>query len=181
MSVDKEKCLFEFDIHTKNTVSDCHLRPTDVWQSGKRKLYARNNKYPEECVDPEKVGKWMLFPSRNGVDGIWRKIKTDVASGELWRSHVSCDPKKGSHRYAIMIKTKDYTDLSDVIRVLNYIESSGMIQTGEIIRYKTDEQTHARIYKGGSMRPWIYFSDTIRNKELTTSQAPTPKGAPISD
>jgi hypothetical protein len=61
-----------------------------------------------------------------------------------------------------MIYTKDYTDINDVIHVLNYLESSGIKPPQFTIKYKTDQQTRAGIYSGSRQKPWIYSSDTIR-------------------
>ena len=152
---------YKFDIHKMELVKDCNLHPTEVSQSDTSWLYARNNKYTDECVNPKKVGKWMLFLSQNSVNVIWDKIKAAVANGDLWSSKVSTTNSEKSS-YAIMVYTKDYTDKSDVIHVLNYLETSGIKPPRVTIKYKTDEQTRAGIYSGSRQKPWIYSSDTIR-------------------
>lgn len=156
---------YEFDIHKKELTSDCNFYPTEIHQSDEAWLYAINNKYPDECIDPEKIGKWMLFLSGDHINPVWDKIKLAVTNGELWHTKVSTNNSKKNQTYAIMIYTKDYTDLDDVIHVLDYIESTGWKSRNRIIKYKTDQQTYAGIYSGDTkQKPWIYSSDTIREK-----------------
>lgn len=157
---------YKFDTRKKELITDCKLYPTDIHQSDSPWLYARNDKY--ENVDHEKVGKWMLFLSKDRVNEVWDEIKTAVANGELWHSKVSTtNPAKAS--YAIMIYTKDYTDLNDVIQVLDYLESSGIKPPQVNIYYKTDQQTYAGIYRGGRQSPWIYSSATVRRATVNTT------------
>jgi hypothetical protein len=157
---------YQFDIHNKGLITDCPLHPTDVSQRNSPWLYARNNKYVDESINPIKIGKWMLFVSDDTVNRVWDEIKIAVANGDLWRSKVSThNPKKSS--YAIMIYTKDYTDLNDVIHILNYLETSGIKPSHVTIKYRTDEQTRAGIYSGSRQKPWIYSSDTIRGLTAT--------------
>lgn len=153
--------VYEFDIDKNELLSDCKINPTDIDQSVTHWLYAKNDKYPSP--DSEKLGKWMLFVDKDHINPVWEKIKMAIASGELWRSNVSTtsdEPGKTTH--AIMIYTVDYSDLNDVIRVLNYLESSGIKSPQSISKYKTDQQTRAGVYRGGRQKPWIYSSDTIR-------------------
>lgn len=150
---------YKFDSRRKKLIADCKIYPTDIFQSDSPWLYARNNKY--ENVDHKKVGKWMLFLPKDKVNVVWDKIKMAVANGELWDSKVSTtNTEKTSH--VIIIYTKDYTDLNDVIQVLDYLESSEIKPPQVTVYYKTDQQTSAGIYSGGGQRPWIYSSATIR-------------------
>lgn len=83
-------------------------------------MYASNNKYPEDIIDSNKIGKWMLFVHPRQVNYVWDKIKAGIADAELWHAKVTTNnPKR--HGHAIMVYTKDYTDLEDVIRVLDYL------------------------------------------------------------
>lgn len=152
---------FKFDVYKKKLITNCDLRPTELEQSDTEWLYASNNKYADESIDDKKIGKWMLFVSKNNVNVIWNKIKTAIAEGGLWHSKISTS-RSGEPTYAIMIYTKDYTDLNDVIYVLDYLESSGIKPPNLTIKYKTDEQTRSGIYRGNSQKPWIYSSDRIR-------------------
>jgi hypothetical protein len=160
---------YQFDIHKNELIANCNLHPTQIHQGNSPWLYARNNKYAEESISYEKVGKWMLFLPKDSINAVWDRIKMAVASGELWHAKVSTtNPSKSS--YAIMIYTKDHTDLNDVVRVLNYLESSGIKPPQVTIKYKTDQQTRAGIYSGGRQKPWIYSSDTVREATVTAVQ-----------
>ena len=108
----------------------------------------------------------MLFFPSNKIDAAWDKVKKGVQEGNLWHAKVSTrDNNKPTH--AIMIYTRDYTDLKDVVSVLNYLETCGLKSAKTVSRYKTDTQTRAGIYSGGIERPWIYSSDTIHGKKIT--------------
>ncbi len=161
---------YQFDIHKKEQVAECNLHPTEVNQSDSPWLYARNNKYAyaDETINPEKIGKWMLFLPKDRVDAVWDQIKIAIVSGELWRSKVSTT-NSSKRSYAIMIYTKDYTDINDVINVLNYLESSDIKPHYFTIKYKTDQQTRAGINSGSRQKPWIYSSDTIRGTVVQRS------------
>lgn len=153
--------MYEFDIHKKELVADCNLYPTGLTKSDTPWLYASNNKYDENDINHEKVGKWMLFLTESNVNEIWDKIKVAIASGDLWSAKVSTTNAEQPN-YAIMIYTKDYTDLNDVIHVLDYLEHSGIKPSRVNIKYKTDQQTGAGVYSRFGQKASIYSSDTIR-------------------
>ena len=139
----------EYDIHKKEVVKLCNLNPTEVFNNESEWLSAGNNKYMD--VDDEKVGEWTLCVPMYRVDETWNRIKNAVKWGHLWRSKVSTsDPGKRIREYIILIYTKDYTDLNDIIQVLNYIERLRILPVHEMF-YKRGEQ------------PWIYRSSTIRD------------------
>lgn len=158
------RSMFVYNLNTKEVTNQCNLYPTDVNKREMYWLWAQNNKYNEEDVNDAKVGKWMLFLSKGQVNAVWDKIKEAITNGDLWHSKVSTTSPDSNESHAIMIYTKDYTDLNDVIDVLNFLESSGIKPPGATIRYKTDQQTSAGIYSGGKQKPWIYASDTIRGE-----------------
>lgn len=154
-----DKFMYEFDVGKNQLIADCNFRPTEFTKSDTPWLYAQNNKYDESHY--EKVGKWMLFLPKASVNEIWNKIKAAITTGDLWHAKVSTtNPEKAS--YAIMIYTKDHTDLNDVISVLDFLEVSGIKSTHTIIKYKTDEQTRAGVYSYFGQKASIYSSDTIR-------------------
>lgn len=154
---------YQIDLSTKEVKAQCDLYPTEVTNRDAYWLHAENNKYDNVTVRCEKIGKWMLFLTKDQVNTVWDKIKQAIANGDLWSSKVSTySPQKPRDTHAIMIYTKDYTDKSDVINVLDFLESSGITDPQKIIRYKTDQQTQAGIYSGGKQKPWIYSSDAIR-------------------
>lgn len=161
---ENEKILFSFDVDLEtNAITDSKINPTEVEYEKVEWLYASNNKYPEYKVNHNKVGKWMLFIHSDQVNQVWAQIKAGIVNGELWHSKVTTN-NSNSRVHAIMIYTKDYTDLEDVIRVLDYLEQVELKPKNVNIRYKADWQTRAGIYSGGKKRPWIYASETIREK-----------------
>lgn len=163
--MDTENSTYTYDIKVKELLNDCKLAPSTCLQSEHYWLYAVNNKYTADEVDPNKVGKWMLFIARAHVDSVWDKIKKAIREGDLWHSKVSTvDASSKSKTHAIMIYTRDYTNIPDVISVLDFLESSGIKALNSTIRYKTDQQTYAGIYSGGTQKASIYDSNTIRNK-----------------
>jgi len=144
---------------------DIGAKPTEIPCAQAAWLYVENNKYPEELVDYDKVGKWKLFVNRDQVNQVWGKIKKGIFDSNLWQAKVSTvNPDRPVH--AIMVYTKDYADLDDVIRVLDYLERANIKPRNKNIRYKTDQQTYAGIYAGGKERPWIYASETIRSMRV---------------
>lgn len=154
---------FSFDLNKNEVTRQCNLYPTQVKKRDMYWLWAKNNKYDLATIQSKKIGKWMLFLTKQQADVIWDKIKQAIRDGDLWTAKVSTsDPEKPRDTHAVMIYTKDYTDLNDVINVLNFLESSGITSPQTIIRYKTDQQTYAGIYSGGEQKPWIYASNTIR-------------------
>ncbi|KAF2894933.1 hypothetical protein ILUMI_11241 [Ignelater luminosus] len=150
-----DKYIFEYDHILRKVINECTLNPSEVSQEETPWLYASNEKYPYEEVNFEKVGKWMIFPPEEKIDSIWNKIKESIKDGSLWSCKVS------TSNYAIMIYTKDYTDIDDVIKVLQYLESTGL-KSNRVIHYKTDQQTRSGIYAGRGRRASIYSSNTIR-------------------
>lgn len=159
------KFSYIFDLNTNEVKHQCDLKPTEVTKSTAYWLHAENNKYGRDTLEPAKIGKWMLFLSKEEVNATWDKIKQAVTSGDLWHSKVSTtevSPVPNRGIYAIMIYTKDYTDLVDVINVLDYLEDSGIKARHTTIRYKTDQQTRAGVYSASGQKASIYDSNTIR-------------------
>src|SRR5699024_574025 len=105
--------FFYCDSETKQVIRDCPLNPTDVCKTNCPWLYARNNKYSN--VQPDLVGKWMLFVKPSRVNSAWYKIKECIKEGILWNAKVSTKDPNPQATHAIMIYTKDYKDLDDVI------------------------------------------------------------------
>ncbi len=160
------KNIYEYDINKNEIINDSKLLPTDKESQNYDWLWANNNKYENIEINSKKIGKWMLFPNDKEVNNIWNKIKKNIQNGKLWHSKVSTNNKNKSNSYAIMIYTKDYTDINDVVNVLKILKDEAIIKQSQIIRYKTDEQTRMGIYFGGRQKPWIYSSDTIKNMLL---------------
>jgi Leucine-rich repeat (LRR) protein len=123
-------------------------------------LFAKNSKYAAEEINIKRSGKWMLFCPRTEVDEKWDKVKESIKHGDLWSAKVSTCGDNYNH--VIIIYTRDYSDVTDVINVLDYLELSELKPPQTKIYYKTDEQTRAGIYTGGGEQPWMYESRTIR-------------------
>ncbi|XP_072156773.1 UPF0696 protein C11orf68 homolog [Bemisia tabaci] len=160
---------YKYSVTEQKVIADCTLNPTDIHQSeGGCFLWALNDKYDSATVDSRKVGKWMVFLPKHSINAAWDKVKLAVSEGNLWQAKVSTvNPKNSSH--VLIIYTKDYTDLNDVIITLKTLESYGIKSPSTVIYYKTDEQTYAGIYAGGKQKPWIYRSDTICEIRTTSS------------
>lgn len=163
-------CTFEFDIHLKQIISDCTNNPSEVSQHETYWLYAKNNKYSvydseddNEKIDPEKIGKWMVFLPRTEIDSVWNKVKEAVKEGHLWETKVSTMNSSNS-THVLIVYTKDYTDKDDVIRVLDYLETSNIKPPNKIIHYKTDLQTANGVYSNKNTKASYYSSNTIRFK-----------------
>lgn len=148
------------DYASQDVVQDCSLKPSETTGRVAFWLYAKNNKYDNTTVNNSKIGKWNMFPNKTEVDELWEKVKEGVRSGDLWDAKVStAKPLAGTH--VIIIYTKDYEDLQDVVRVLDYMEKA-KIKDDRVIYYKTDNQITADVTCGGRHKTSIYASNTIR-------------------
>lgn len=156
-----EKYTYLCDIKTQQVIQDCQLKPSEITQTETYWLYAKNNKYDPD-MNLSKVGKWMIFPSKFKVDELWERVKEGVRMGDLWDAKVATTKPSGSQSYVIIIYTKDYEDVVDVVKVLEYLERTGIKATDKVIYYKTDEQTYAGVYAGHKQKASIYASSTVR-------------------
>lgn len=157
------KYTFDYDIKEHRVVGNCTLKPSEVKKAETPWLYAINNKYIVESLNPAKIGKWMIFLKSIYIDSVWLKVKEAVEQGHLWHTKVS-NAELSNPTHVIIVYTKDYSDLVDVIDVLDFLEKSGIKPADTVIRYKTDNQTRANIYAHGKTKASIYASDTIRQK-----------------
>lgn len=155
---------FEYSLESKETLSECNHIVTEVFKPTSYWLWAENDKYKHLELDPHKIGKWMLFVKKGKVDVAWEKIKNAIKSGDLWHSKVSAGDE--SSRHVIIVYTKDYTDIDDVVNCLKFLEQSGLKPPNQVIKYKTDDQTRAGVYSANKQKASIYSSDTIRNGRM---------------
>lgn len=156
LNIDDRYCAL-YDFTTKKVIKECELKPTDICTKLSLWLSAENNRYTDN--DPNLRGKWIVIVPSTKVNDVWIQIKEAIKEGHLWNSKVStANPEKDTH--VIMIYTKDYTDIRNVIEVLDYLEKSGIKPQEKVICYKTDSQSRAGIYAGGKR---MYASNTIRN------------------
>src|SRR3972149_10781392 len=98
-------------------------------------------------------GKWLIFVSRDNVDGVWHKIKDATEKGLLGiRSKVSTirqssaygENSGGKERgHVICVYSKDFRDKDNVKDILNELRNIGI--TGRLY-YKPNNMTYAGIY-----------------------------------
>lgn len=171
-----ENYYYVYDLVKKKVINDCILDPANTFKTTTEWIWAKNNKHgfaykPDDAIDYKFFGKWMLFISRDQINETWYKIKQAITEDKLWISKVSTidSSKPDNTTHAVMIYTKDYRDIPDVIRVLDFLESSGLKPDNTVIKYKTNNQSRAGIYTNHNwIRPWVYSSDTIRKLSYCT-------------
>lgn len=106
-------------------------------------------------VDPNKVGKWMIFVPVENVDSVWSRIKKATDSNSLGLS-AKCATARPNSRAKdpniklICVYTYDYDDKEDVFHVRQKLTEMGFKQT---LYYKADMQTANGKYGKGS---WMY-------------------------
>ena len=97
-------------------------------------------------------GKWMLFPSANFVDEIWRKVAKATLAGILGcAAKVATDDGTDAPRL-ICVYTEDFTDKVDVKRVLAKMEELHLIKLEQGIYYKCDAYTYLSIMSGNDYK-----------------------------
>lgn len=90
-------------------------------------------------VSTPKSGKWLIFISRESVDEVWSKIRNATHSGFLGhKSKVSMPRHLGSTSHVICVYTYDWEDITDVMRIRDYLRCLGITRK---IPYKTDFDT----------------------------------------
>lgn len=91
-------------------------------------------------------GKWMLFPSVNNVDSIWKTVVTAMDKGKLGdAAKVATDDGSGDVRL-ICVYTRDFSDKEDVKRVLKTLVETGLVnEESRPIYYKCDAYTYLDI------------------------------------
>jgi hypothetical protein len=97
----------------------------------------------------------MIFTSRGGIDGLWRKVTEAVLAGELGPTAKVATAMPGmadDRSHAVIIYTADWADHEDVRRVLVALRQLGVRSR---LSYKTDAATIAGSYGKGSA---IYVS-----------------------
>lgn len=159
--MDVDEYSYIVDEGSNEVIKDCRIYPTEIMKNEFPWLYAYK---VDSDINYEKTGKWMIFLPASKVNEVWDKIKSEILHGNIWNSKVSTTnmtPRQNTH--AIMVHTKNYEDIDDVIKILNVLETTGIKAPESVIYYKTDAQTKAGVYKRGKQKPWIYSSDTIRS------------------
>ncbi|EPS26929.1 hypothetical protein POX_g08773 [Penicillium oxalicum] len=92
------------------------------------------------------AGKWMLFPSVDSVDSVWKTVVSAWDEGELGdAAKVATDDGSGQARL-ICVYTDDFSDRKDVKRVLNALVARGLVdKKSRPIYYKCDAYTYLDI------------------------------------
>lgn len=153
-----------YNCKTREVEQDCPLKPSQITKDETPWLWAVNNKYEDAALDVSKIGKWMVFTDKEKVDALWERVKEGIQTGDLWHAKVSPVNMATKENHVIIIYTKDYEDVKDVVEVLDFLERSEIKDRDTVIKYKTDEQTYAGIYAGGKQKASIYSSSTVRQK-----------------
>ncbi|GFQ65948.1 uncharacterized protein TNCT_628471 [Trichonephila clavata] len=122
-------------------------------------------------------GKWLLFHDKelveeeNGMtqhDIAWQFIKELVEKGEIYAASCStaCKgyyaTKFGMDSGVICCYTKDYTDKQDVKRVADAIRR--VYSYPKDLYYKTDNDTHAHVYRHLGDRRVSIYKHTVKNE-----------------
>jgi hypothetical protein len=92
------------------------------------------------------MGKWMLFPSVEHVDEVWRAVVRATEKGQLGdAAKVATDDGSGQSRL-VCVYTVDFADEKDVKRVLCKLVGMDLVGKGNRgIYYKSDAYTHLNI------------------------------------
>ncbi|RMZ69805.1 hypothetical protein GMOD_00008717 [Pyrenophora seminiperda CCB06] len=93
------------------------------------------------------AGKWMLFPRAEDVTRVWRKIVTGVIDNRLGCGcKVATD--NGKNERLLCVYTKNFENTDDVLRVLNELNSMGLVPAEKPIYYKSDAYTYLDLIHG---------------------------------
>jgi hypothetical protein len=115
-------------------------------------------------------GKWMLFPMSDDLPLVWRLVAEATAAGKLGPcSKVGTwEPDHVTKPTVICIYTKDFSDLTDVKRVLNNLNDLDIVNRAMRINYKCDAYTHLGIMSDNSykLRASLYSSDEVRDNKV---------------
>lgn len=112
-------------------------------------------------------GKWMLFTMSNDLPRVWCLVAEATAAGKLGPcSKVGTwQPDHVTKATLICVYTKDFSDLTDVKRVLSILNEVNIVAK---IFYKCDAYTHLGIESNNSykLRASLYSSDEVRDGKV---------------
>ncbi|KAI5209898.1 DUF1917-domain-containing protein [Aureobasidium subglaciale] len=128
-------------------------------------------------------GKWMLFPSPDSVNRIWKLVAEAVVDGKLGDTAkvAPADPpdpfaggsSKKQPSHLICVYTKDFSDLNDVRRVLEGLVELGLAPRNAsdgAIYYKADVYTFLNI---DSSNPYGLRASLYSSKDTVGLSKPT--------
>jgi hypothetical protein len=115
-------------------------------------------------------GKWMLFPMSDDLPLVWRLVAEATAAGKLGPvSKVGTwEPTHATKPTVICVYTKDFSDLTDVKRVLSNLIELNIVSKATKISYKCDAYTHLGIMSENllKLRASLYSSEEIRDDKV---------------
>ena len=108
----------------------------------------------------------MLFPRESEVNEVWRVVCEGLDADRLGiGAKVSTSGLEGDPRRLICVDTRDFTDVTDVRRVLEGLVALGLVRSDmpPEITYKCDAYTHLGIYENNEygIRASIYGSSQM--------------------
>jgi Domain of unknown function (DUF1917) len=105
-------------------------------------------------------GKWMLFPSSDMVDEMWRKVAKATLEGTLGCAAKVATDDGSENRRLICVYTEDFTDEEDVRKVLDKMRELHLTKAEQGIYYKCDAYTYLNIMSGNDykLRASMYSS-----------------------
>ncbi|KAL9122076.1 MAG: hypothetical protein Q9187_001360, partial [Circinaria calcarea] len=140
-----------------------------------RKLNAHRKQLEESLLTAARdtgctAGKWMLFPTEEDVNSVWRAVAEGTARGELGTAaKVATDEGKGDRvPRLICVYTADFGDRVDVRRVLERLLERGLVGgkgdwgLERLVYYKCDAYTHLGI---NSVNEWGLKASLYSSKE----------------
>lgn len=126
------------------------------------------------------TGKWMLFPSLQDVDRVWRIVAQAVIDNRLGPSaKVATDNGTGAARL-ICVYTKDFRDTDDILRVLKELIVMDLVEGSSTrgIYYKSDAYTYLDIYGPTASEFGLQASLHSSRKLLASADTTQPKNIP---
>lgn len=131
-------------------------------------------------------GKWMLFPKSDDLPRVWRQVAEATAEGKLGPTSkvATWEPDHQTKGTLICVYTRDFSDVSDVKRVLSTLNDLNIVNKATAIYYKCDAYTHLGLFSDNQykLRASLYSSEEVRNdtvkyKEGLISRVKVKKGA----
>ncbi|WP_156812675.1 putative phosphothreonine lyase domain-containing protein [Legionella tunisiensis] len=97
------------------------------------------------------------------MDRLWIKIRNAVEIGDLWEAKVSCCKSDQTSDHALLVYCPNSKDLDSVGEVYQKLLLLGIINSNEVIKYKTDAQTIQGIYGSNA---YIYTSENFTDLSI---------------
>lgn len=83
----------------------------------------------------------MLFPKSVDVTQVWKQIVVGVIENRLG-SGCKVATDDGKEERLICVYTRNFQDTQDVVRILQELETIGLLSAGRLIYYKPDAYTY---------------------------------------